>query len=286
MRILVFGANGQVGKELCALQTSHDIVAVTRQDVDLQNRGAAGSFIEDQKPDGVINAAAYTHVDRAEDDVETAFAINAAAVADMAKATAACGAAFVHISTDYVFDGAGDTPLDEDAPVSPLNTYGESKRDGESFAVEMHPHAVILRTSWVYSAHGTNFVKTMLRLGAERDALSIVHDQIGGPTPAGAIAAAALEIMASKFNDNEGSGLYHFQGAPAVSWAEFAETIFETASLSVTVKKIPSSDYPTPATRPLYTVLDCSRILRDFGIQQPDWRSDVAALVRALNDQK
>ena len=281
MRILLFGANGQVGREFCALDTSHEVIAVTRREAELTTAGAAELLIKDVKPDAVVNAAAYTAVDKAETETDLAAAINTHAVGEISLSAKNAGAAFVHISTDYVFDGYAKEPCREDDLPHPLSVYGETKHAGEIAAFDKNPGAFVIRTSWVYSAHGNNFVKTMLRLAEERDALTIVDDQIGGPTPASSIAAAALAILESPARDDHG-GVYHFQGAPEASWAEFAEAIFDATGASTKVVKIPSSEYPTPAKRPLYTVLDCSRILRDFGIEQPDWREDIASLTARL----
>ena len=281
MRILLFGANGQVGREFCALDTNHEIIAVTREEAELTTAGAAELLINDVKPDAVVNAAAYTAVDKAETELNIAAAINTHAVGEISLSAKNAGAAFVHISTDYVFDGYAKTPYGEDDLPHPLSVYGETKHAGEIAALDKNPDAFVIRTSWVYSAHGSNFVKTMLRLAGERNELTIVDDQIGGPTPASAIAAAALKILTSPAREKHG-GVYHFQGAPEASWAEFAEAIFDAAGTDSGVVKIPSSDYQTPAKRPLYTVLDCSRILRDFDIEQPDWREDVKTLVTHL----
>ena len=285
MRILLFGANGQVGSEFQALKTSHGIIAVTREMADLSTAGAAELLINDIKPDAIVNAAAYTAVDKAEEEQSFAASINTHAVGEISNTAKNIGAAFIHISTDYVFDGTANTPYKEEAPANPQNVYGATKLDGEIAALANNPDAFVLRTSWVYSPHGNNFVKTMIRLGRERDALTIVDDQIGGPTPASSIAAAAMTILNSPDRQIHG-GVYHFQGAPLVSWAGFAEAVFAAmkseSDIATKVDKIPSSDYPTPAKRPLYTVLDCSRILRDFGIKQPDWQADVAMLVKQL----
>ncbi len=282
MRILLFGANGQVGRETLDLKSDHEIIAARRDDADLAVPGAAGALIAETTPDAVLNAAAYTAVDAAEGEPEAARRINAEAVGEMAAAARKCGAQFLHISTDYVFDGTQAQPLDEDAETGPLNVYGKTKCEGERLALAAHPQAVILRTSWVYSVHGKNFVKTMLRLAAERDALSIVGDQVGGPTPASAIADAGLRILETNRSGANASGVYHFQGAPATSWAGFAKAIFAATGAKTDVSEIPTSDYPTPATRPLQTVLDCSRIFRDFAIAQPDWRAGLPALIAEL----
>jgi dTDP-4-dehydrorhamnose reductase len=215
----------------------------------------------------VINAAAYTAVDRAEEEEALAHAINAEAPATMARACATLGIPLVHISTDYVFDGSGESPRSPDAPTAPINAYGRTKLAGEEAIRASGVLHAILRTSWVFSAHGNNFVKTMLRLSDTRDALGIVSDQIGGPTPASAIAAACAKI-ASEISK---SGTYHFSGAPDTNWADFAREIFSQSNRDITVTGIATSDYPTPAKRPLNSRLDCASILTDFGIIKPSW---------------
>lgn len=287
MRILVFGKNGQVASALHDISGDDgEFVFLGRNEADLTATGAAKSAISDQKPDIVINAAAYTGVDKAESEPDAAARLNAAAPAEMAVTCTETGSIFIHISTDYVFDGRAEDHLDETAPVRPLNVYGKTKLDGENAVLNACPDAVILRTSWVFSEYGANFVKTMLRLSAERDALSIVSDQIGGPTDAYDIARALIAIAGKKYRGAPGSGVYHFQGAPAVSWAAFAEKIFEIAGVGVAVNKIPTSEYPTPAQRPLNTVLDCARIERDFGVGQPDWRMGLRRVISALKNKE
>ena len=280
MRMLVFGKNGQVAR---ALQASAEITALGRDDVDLMQAGAARDAIAAHKPDIIINAAAYTAVDKAESDIDAARRLNAEAPAEMAAAAQAANTPFIHLSTDYVFDGAAPGRLTENAATHPLNQYGATKLAGEKSVLDANPGATILRTSWVFSEYGANFVKTMLRLAGERDALNIVSDQIGGPTAASDIAAAIVTIAGKKHRGAPGGGIYHFQGAPAVSWAAFAEKIFEIAGKSVKVSHIKTEDYPTPAQRPLSTVLDCARIERDFGVAQPDWRASLRRVIAALN---
>lgn len=286
MRILVFGKNGQVAQALQRLAPADSLVALDRDDVDLMEPGAARAAIEARRPDAIINAAAYTAVDRAEEEASAAGRLNADAPAEMAAAAKALGAVFVHLSTDYVFDGRTQVRLDENAPANPLNIYGASKRAGEKAVLAAYDQAVIVRTSWVFSETGANFVKTMLRLGAGRDALNIVADQVGGPTPAEDIARAVIAIAGKKHRGAPGAGLYHFQGAPAVSWAGFAEKIFEIAGANVKVSHIKTEDYPTPARRPLHTVLDCARIERDFGAAQPDWRAGLRRVIAELKNKE
>ena len=280
MRVLVFGKTGQVATEL---QRFEGVVALGREDADLNNPTACAEIIANTDADVVINAAAYTGVDAAEIDTDRAFKVNSAAPEAMAYAAAKRALPFLHISTDYVFEGTGMMPWHEDDPTGPLGVYGASKLAGEhGVRAADGPHA-ILRTSWVVSAHGTNFVKTMLRLGAERDQLSIVADQIGGPTCARDIAVTLME-MARQLNDDPiKSGTYHFTGTPDISWADFAREIFAQANIECAVSDIPSSAYPTSAARPKNSRMECSKLATVFNINRPDWRIGLADI---LNDLK
>ncbi|WP_238368364.1 dTDP-4-dehydrorhamnose reductase [Mesobacterium pallidum] len=280
MSILVFGKTGQVATELQAL--APDAVFLGREAADLTDPAACAAAIEAASPTAVINAAAWTAVDKAESEEETAALVNGAAPGAMAEACARLGIPFVHISTDYVFEGGGTDPWTPTDPTGPLGAYGRTKLAGEEAvrgAVGTH---AILRTSWVFSAHGANFVKTMLRLSETRDALSIVDDQIGGPTPADAIAAACLEIARQLLEDPSKSGTYHFGGTPEVSWKDFASEIFAKAGRTVAVSGIATKDYPTPATRPLNSQMDCSATEAVFGIPRPDWREGLDRAMTAL----
>ncbi|WP_084613620.1 dTDP-4-dehydrorhamnose reductase [Roseicyclus elongatus] len=254
------------------LQRQADVLALGRDMADLCNPAACAAAIHAHAPSAVINAAAYTAVDRAEQEQDLANTINGAAPGAMARACAELGIPFVHLSTDYVFAGHGERPWQPTDPVAPLGAYGRSKLLGEEGVRAAGGVAVILRTSWVVSAHGQNFVKTMLRLGADRGRLSIVADQVGGPTQARAIADACLRIVAQVQRHPEKSGTYHFSGAPDVSWADFAREIFARAGLACRVEDIPSSAYPTPAARPANSRMDCSTTEAVFGIPRPDWR--------------
>ena len=285
MKALVFGTSGQLGIELARrAPAAVSVTALGRGRADLSDPAACAAAIRATDADVVINAAAYTAVDQAESDRDTARVVNAEAPGAMALAAAARGLPFLHVSTDYVFDGSGNRAWREDDPVAPLGVYGATKLDGErAIAAAGGPHA-ILRTSWVFSAHGRNFVKTMLRLGAERDTLSVVDDQRGGPTAAADI-ADALWTIAAAFREGRGQGgLFHFAGAPVVSWAGFAEAIFATSSLAAKprIKRITTADYPTPAQRPANSALDCSRIRAAYGIEQPDWRASLSDVIREL----
>ena len=277
--ILVFGRTGQVARELAA---AGGVTCLGREAADLGDPEACAAAIAARKPRAVINAAAYTAVDRAEEEEALATRINGEAPAAMARACAALGVPLVQISTDYVFNGAGSEPWKPADVTGPLGAYGRSKLAGEEGVRAAEGVYAILRTSWVVSAHGGNFVKTMLRLGAERDALSIVADQVGGPTAARDIAAACLAI-AGQLRDNPGkTGTYHFSGAPDCSWADFALEIFARAGLGCAVTDIPSSAYPTPAARPLNSRLDCSLTEATFGIGRPDWRAGLADILNDL----
>ena len=279
-RFLVFGRTGQVARELARLAPG--AVFLDRGSVDLAEAEAAADAVRKAAADAVINAAAWTGVDAAEAQRAAAFAVNGRAPAAMAEAAAERGIPFVHISTDYVFDGSGERPWAPGDATDPLGAYGASKRAGEEGVRQAGGVHAILRTSWVFSVHGSNFVKTMLRLGAERSALRIVADQVGGPTPADAIAAACLTVARTLAEAPEKSGTYHFSGAPDVSWADFAREIFARRGLSVAVEEIPSRDYPTPAPRPLNSRLDCSATEAAFGLPRPDWREGLDRVLAAL----
>lgn len=272
MTILVFGQTGQVATEL---QRQADVLALGRDRADLSDPAACAAAIAEVTPDVVINAAAYTAVDRAEEEEALATVINGEAPGAMAQACAALGIPLVHISTDYVFEGGGTAPWTPSDPVGPLGAYGRSKLAGEQAIAAAGGAYVILRTSWVFSGHGNNFLKTMLRLSETRDALSIVDDQIGGPTPADKIAEACLTIARGLQDDPGKGGIYHFSGAPDASWKAFASEIFARAGRQVAVSGIPTADYPTPATRPLNSRMDCSTLETGFGIARPDWRAGI-----------
>lgn len=283
MKLLVFGKIGQVATELQRLACAGlEIEALPQERADLTKTEECVSLIAQTNADAVINAAAYTAVDRAEEEEALAMLINATAPEAMARACADKGLPFLHISTDYVFDGSGDAPWTTQDETGPINAYGRSKLAGDQAVLAAGGHAAILRTSWVFSAHGANFVKTMLRLAETRDALTVVGDQIGGPTPAADI-AAALVSMARAMVEGKQGGLYHFSGQPAASWADFAREIFRQAGREVTVTDIPSEAYPTPAKRPLNSRLECGLLEQDFGILPPDW---TRGLAQVLNDLK
>ena len=282
MKVLVFGGTGQVALEL-ARRAGPVVIEMRGRDVaDFSDPDACAGVVEASDADAVINAVAYTAVDAAESDEAAAEIVNAVTPGALAVAAATKGIPFVQISTDYVFDGSGTAPWTVDAPVAPLGAYGRTKLAGEQAVRAARGCHGILRTSWVVSSHGKNFVKTMLRLGAERDRLTIVADQVGGPTPAAAIADACLSIAAQLAADPAKSGTYHFSGAPDVSWADFARAIFAEAGLSPEVVDIPSSAYPTPARRPFNSRLDCGSTKAVFGIDRPDWRAGLRDILDDL----
>jgi dTDP-4-dehydrorhamnose reductase len=279
MTILVFGKTGQVARELALLP---DTLCLGRDAADLGDPDACAAAIHAHAPRAVINAAACTAVDKAETEEKLATVINGDAPGFMAKACAAMSVPLVQISTDYVFDGSGDMPWRPNDPTGPLGAYGRSKLAGEMAVRDAGGTHAILRTSWVFSAHGQNFVKTMLRLGAEREALSIVADQIGGPTGAKEVAAACHRIATQLIIEPSKSGTYHFTGRPHCSWADFAREIFAQAGIDCTVTDIPTADYPTPAARPLNSRMDCYRTAKAFGIRRPEWRESLKGILKDL----
>lgn len=280
MTLLVFGSTGQVARELS--RSRPDAVFLGREQADLSQPETCAAAIANYRPSAIINAAAYTAVDNAESEEDLATVINAEAPGAMARAAASLAVPFVHISTDYVFDGGGDQPWQPCAPTNPVSAYGRSKLAGEIAIRAAGGCHAILRTSWVVSAHGSNFVKTMLRLGAERKILAVVADQIGAPTAASDIATACLRIADTLSKSPEKRGTYHFSGAPATSWADFAREIFSMAGLACEVIDIPSSDYPTPASRPLNSLMDTSATTATFGLPSPDWRDSLNSILQEL----
>lgn len=281
MNLLIFGQTGQVARELARrLPAGVNARFLSRAEADLADPIACAAAITDC--DAVINAAAWTAVDKAETEEPAATTVNGDAPAAMARACAALGVPFLHVSTDYVFDGAGTSAFGVDHRTVPLNAYGRSKLAGEVGIRAAGGHHLILRTSWVVSAHGANFVKTMLRLGKERASLNVVADQIGGPTPAADIADALLTAARAMVAGAKG-GTRHFSGAPDTSWADFARQIMARAGLACQINDIATSAYPTPAQRPLNSRLDCTTFETDFGIKRPDWRSGLDLILQELS---
>lgn len=275
MRVLLTGGSGQIGQALLAqLPGGIQCLAPTSSELDIRCADQVNRQVGDLSPQLIINAAAYTAVDHAESDMEQAFAINQQGVANLAAAARQVGARVIHLSTDYVFPGDATTPYTEDEPCQPGNVYGASKLAGEQALRQQPINSLILRTSWVFSRYGNNFVKTMLRLGRERGELGIVADQLGGPTAAADIAATLWQLATKA----DASGLYHYSGSPSCSWFEFAQQIFADAHDLGLIQKTPqlrpltSAEYPTPAKRPASSVLNCDRLYQEFGIAQPEWR--------------
>lgn len=299
MKILVTGGNGQVGfelqRQLCLLGT---VLAPPRQELDLGNAKALAHWLEQHQPDVIVNAAAYTAVDKAEEEPELARRLNAELPAQLAKYSAARGQWLVHYSSDYVYPGSGSTPWQEQDTTGPLSVYGQTKLEGDQAVQQSGCHHLIFRTSWVYSARGNNFMKTMLRLSRERDALKVVSDQIGAPTPARLIAqVTALSLHASLLTTHHSqakrssltthpapAGIYHLAPSGETSWHGFAREIFRQApalgeKLAITpddVAPIPTVEYPTPAQRPLNSRLCCQEIERALGITLPSWQEQLA----------
>lgn len=289
MKVLIIGTGGQVATELVRTAPSEaSFEALGRSRFDLTKPDACAETIRAVDADVIINAAAYTAVDQAETDEATAKLVNADAPAAMARVAAEKGIAFLHVSTDYVYDGSGVRPFVPESPTGPLGAYGRTKLAGDLGVIAAGGAHAILRTSWVFSAHGNNFVKTMLGLGRERDSLNVVDDQIGAPTPAAAI-ARALWCMAQRFHQTPRdattslSGIYHFAGSPDTSWAGFAREIFQRSNTACDVRGIPTTDYPTPAQRPLNSRLDCTSFSDAFGIERPDWRASLNDVLKELS---
>jgi dTDP-4-dehydrorhamnose reductase len=278
VKILLFGRDGQLGHYLKNdLRNLGEVTAYARSDVDLTDIDVVRNTIVSQRPDVVVNAAAYTAVDQAEADEATAFRVNAGAPAAMAAAAQATHALLVHYSTDYVFDGRARIPYAETVPTQPLGVYGRSKLAGEEAVRAAAPLHLILRTAWLYSPQGKNFFKTMLRLAAERDELRVVGDQIGSPTYAALVSAATVQAVAQVLQSKQPgqySGTYHLTCGGAVSWHGFAREIMALAGKTqVRVQEIGTADYPTPAARPAYSVLDNSKFATTFGLRLPPWEA-------------
>jgi dTDP-4-dehydrorhamnose reductase len=287
-RLVVIGRSGQVATELRRkpLPNGWSLISLGRDELDLRRLECLYPSLAAHEPDIVVNAAAYTSVDLAEAEEGIATLVNGKAIGELARTAATFGIPLISLSTDYVFNGETQKPWTEEDEPHPLNAYGRSKLAGESAILGSNARAVILRTSWVFSPHGSNFVKTMLRLGMERDELPVVSDQHGGPTPADRIAAAVLTIAKELILKPVGEklGLFHFSGIPSTSWAGFADAIFEGADWlrrKPAIRPITTAEYPTAAKRPCNSILDCSKIRKVYYLEQPDWRS---ALHRTLDE--
>jgi dTDP-4-dehydrorhamnose reductase len=281
--ILVTGANGQLGRELQVLAPGHpeyNFLFADRHRLPVDDQQQVDAFFAAHRPAWCLNCAAYTAVDKAETEKEAAFRINGYAPGYLATACYRYGARFLHISTDYVFDGTSSTPLRETDPTAPLNVYGASKLEGERMALEDNPGAtLIIRTAWVYSEFGNNFVKTMIRLMKERPAINVVDDQVGSPTYAADLAAAMLHILNSpRFVP----GIYHYSNEGRISWYEFALAIRDRIGSSCMVHPIPTSQYPTPAKRPHFSLLDKTLIRNTYQLDIPEWEPSLKACLERL----
>ncbi|MCP2136101.1 dTDP-4-dehydrorhamnose reductase [Rhizobium sp. SLBN-94] len=293
MRLAVTGKNGQVVSALQALASADlEIVALGRPELDLAQPETVLQALRDAKPDVVVSAAAYTAVDKAESEPELAFAVNRDGARAVAQAANELGVPIIHLSTDYVFDGTKATAYVETDAIGPMSVYGLSKLEGENTVAENTPNHAILRTAWVYSEYGNNFVKTMLRLGESRDEINVVADQFGCPTSANDIASAIVEIARQLSADSSPRlrGVFHLSGTGETNWANFAKQIFafsaENGGKPMIVHDIVTAQYPTPAKRPANSRLDCSKLEEVFGIRLPAWQTSTRAVVTALAQSK
>ncbi len=275
--ILVTGANGQLGNEMQVISLSYpeyNYLFVTKEALAIDDNEAVKQYFKKHEIDYCVNCAAYTAVDKAELEIEKALLINATAVGNLAEICKINNAQFIHISTDYVFDGTATVPYKEDSEVSPVSNYGATKLKGEQLALQNNPASIIIRTSWVYSSFGNNFVKTMLRLMKDKEQISVVSDQVGCPTYAADLAAAIMKII--KFpHAVQLAGIYNYSNAGIINWHQFATAIKEITGSKCLVNPIPSSQYPTPAKRPAYSVLDTSKIRYNFKIEIPQWKDSL-----------
>ena len=282
--ILVTGANGQLGSEMqviAAAYPHYNFLFVAKEALAIDDEAAVRYYFSSHVIDCCVNCAAYTAVDKAETETEKAMKINAIAVGNLAKICAEQKAMFIHISTDYVFDGTASEPYKEDDLVSPVNFYGASKLKGEELAIQNNPDSIIIRTSWVYSSFGNNFVKTMLRLMSERESVNVVSDQQGCPTYAADLAAAIMQIIESKVQLT-GSTIFNYSNTGATNWYQFAEAIQALSKSNCIVHPIPAAKYPTPAKRPSYSVMDTAKIQQTFNLVIPPWKDSLVKCLQLL----
>lgn len=282
--ILVTGANGQLGKEMqviAAMYPQDHFIFVTRDQLSIDDAEAVHNYFNENHIDFCVNCAAYTAVDKAESEQEKAMLTNGEAVGNLALVCKKHGAAFIHISTDYVFDGSATEPYKEDHPVSPVNMYGATKLKGEQLAQQNNDESIIIRTSWVYSSFGNNFVKTMLRLTKEKEQLNVVSDQQGCPTYAADLAEAIMQIISSG-KAKAHPGIYNYSNTGITNWFLFATEIKDLAGNNCTVNPIPSSQFPTPAKRPAYSVMDTNKIQNTFNISIPFWKDSLKKCLELL----
>ncbi|HEX5667657.1 MAG TPA: dTDP-4-dehydrorhamnose reductase [Chitinophagaceae bacterium] len=283
VHIIVTGANGQVGKELRDLAGTvrdAEFTFLSREDLPLENFELLRTVLNFRKPDVVINCAAYTAVDNAESFRDLAFLINGESVGVLAAVCSELGSRFIHISTDYVFDGTSHVPYRETDPTSPVNTYGASKLEGEEQALKFNPDSIIVRTSWVYSAYGKNFVKTMMKLMSERKEINVVDDQLGSPTYAADLAETLLHIATAA---HAPGGIYHYSNGGAISWYQFAQAIAHISGSDCIVHPVPSSSYPTPAKRPAFSVMNTDRIREVFAVEIKPWRQSLEKCIKKIS---
>ncbi|MEG2864840.1 MAG: dTDP-4-dehydrorhamnose reductase [Mucinivorans sp.] len=283
-KIIVTGANGQLGnclRDIAGNFANYDFVFTDLAELDITKEDKVASFFEAEQPQWVINAAAYTAVDKAESDVDLARLLNATAVGILASQSAKVGAGYVQISTDYVFDGQANTMLTEDMATNPQGVYGVTKLEGEKLAA-LNPKYIILRTSWLYSAYGNNFVKTMRRLGAEKAELGVVADQWGSPTSADDLAYAIMVAITKADGGAKVYGLYHFSNEGATCWADFAQQIMDFSELNCHIKGITTDQYPTPAKRPAYSVMSKVKFSQTFDVVIPEWEDSLEKLITKL----
>jgi dTDP-4-dehydrorhamnose reductase len=289
MKILVTGAYGQLGNELKVLSTDYpewQFLFTDADTLDITNDFSVKTFFDRNKPDFVINCAAYTAVDKAETDIETAEKVNVLAPEILAKTAAETGAKLIHVSTDYVFDGTSHLPYSETSAVNPVSVYGKTKLTGETLALAANSQTIVIRTSWLYSSFGNNFVKTMLRLGHERGLLNVVFDQVGTPTYAADLASVILFIIAAAEAKPEDfiPGVYHYSNEGVASWYDFAKTIFELSEMNVRVNPVRSDQFPTVAKRPAFSVLDKTKIKTTFCAEIPYWKDSLEICLRKLKE--
>ena len=286
-KILVTGSTGQLGSEIKALRSNYpdlEFVYTNSSDLDICNQVQLNEFVRDAGFTGIINCAGYTAVDKAEQDAGKAGLVNAKAVGHLAAIAQRYQLKLIHISTDYVFDGTANRPYTERMPVCPLSAYGKTKRAGEMEIMYSPSNSIIIRTSWMYSSFGNNFVKTMMKLGKERESLSVVYDQIGTPTYARDLAQVCLNMMSQSGRIDRKGKLYHYSNEGTASWYDFAQAIMDLAKIDCQLKPIESKDYPTAARRPAYSVLNKEKIKADFGIEIPYWRNSLKACLSVIEN--
>jgi dTDP-4-dehydrorhamnose reductase len=279
-KVLVTGANGQLGSEIrkiSVLYPEMEFILTDVDELDIANPWSVADFMTINKPQFLVNCAAYTAVDKAESDIETATLLNATAVGILAEQSADIGCKMIHISTDYVFNGRGPRPYKEDDRVDPKSVYGSTKLEGEVLCMKNNAESMIIRTSWLYSAFGTNFVKTMVRLGGEKTENCVIADQIGSPTNAADLAQAILTIISSVVSVEKPftPGIYHYSNEGVASWYDFTKAIFDIAKINCLVKPIATEDYPSLVQRPAYSIMNKSKIKLIFGLQIPHWRDSL-----------